>query len=318
MTSHYPDDPTMHPDPSATAADPAMAPLAPTAGQSPQALVNLQETLYQSRQPTRRYLHVTRRDWILNEIQRLAVELHDGDLPTLKGGAKAVPASVSAAARIQPQRPSTALEVGPGSGIYLPTLLKHFDSVMASDVEHSYLNHVRRKYVDEPRLQLHVDDICETQMPQSSFDLILCSEVLEHIPPARTEAALTSIAKLLRPGGFLILSTPQPCSPLELSCKLALKRPLIWLARAIYREPVLPTGHINLLPPARLRRVLEESGLVIQRRHASGLYLPLLAELLPGPGLRLAKRLEKLMVHGPARPLLWTQYYVATRSRSDQ
>lgn len=54
-----------------------------------------------------------------------------------------------------------------------------------------------------------VDLICDiTAIPQpdQSFDAILCSEVLEHLPePAR---ALDEFSRLLKPGGKLILTAP--------------------------------------------------------------------------------------------------------------
>ncbi len=51
-----------------------------------------------------------------------------------------------------------------------------------------------------------VSDITAIPEPDGSFDAILCSEVLEHIPePTR---ALDEFARLLKPGGILILTAP--------------------------------------------------------------------------------------------------------------
>lgn len=58
---------------------------------------------------------------------------------------------------------------------------------------------------DTSRIDL-VCDITAISEPDGSFDAILCSEVLEHIPePTR---ALDEFARLLRPGGVLILTAP--------------------------------------------------------------------------------------------------------------
>jgi len=58
---------------------------------------------------------------------------------------------------------------------------------------------------DTSRVDL-VCDITSIPEPDSSFDAILCSEVLEHIPePTR---ALGEFARLLKPGGVLILTAP--------------------------------------------------------------------------------------------------------------
>lgn len=58
---------------------------------------------------------------------------------------------------------------------------------------------------DTSRIDL-VCDIAAIPESDSSFDAILCSEVLEHIPnPTR---ALDEFARLLKPGGKLILTAP--------------------------------------------------------------------------------------------------------------
>jgi SAM-dependent methyltransferase len=51
-----------------------------------------------------------------------------------------------------------------------------------------------------------VCDIVAIPQPDSAFDAILCSEVLEHLPDATK--ALDEFARLLKPGGQLILTAP--------------------------------------------------------------------------------------------------------------
>ena len=43
---------------------------------------------------------------------------------------------------------------------------------------------------------------------EESFDLINCMEVIEHIPALDGERAIAELRRLLRPGGFLMISTP--------------------------------------------------------------------------------------------------------------
>lgn len=55
----------------------------------------------------------------------------------------------------------------------------------------------------------HIDligDITAIPAPASSFDAVLCSEVLEHVP--EPTHALDEFARLLKPGGQLILTAP--------------------------------------------------------------------------------------------------------------
>src|SRR5206468_2559034 len=51
-----------------------------------------------------------------------------------------------------------------------------------------------------------VSDIAAIPEPDGSFDAILCSEVLEHVPDA--VKVIGELARLLRSGGTLILTAP--------------------------------------------------------------------------------------------------------------
>lgn len=243
-------------------------------------LVALQETLYRSSNPTRRWLHCTRRDWIVDALRRCA-----------------------------PPSPARAMEVGPGAGVYLPVLASLFDEVFATDIETAFLAHAAPLRQRLPNLHLALDDICASCMPPHSFSLILCTEVLEHIEDSA--AALRGMRRLLKPGALLVLSTPQRYSPLELAARIAFLPGVISLVRRIYGEPILKTGHINLMSASTVQRQLADAGFDVEERHRSGLYLPLIAEFGGAAGLRLEQWLEQKCRGGAAGGLLWTQYYIA-------
>ena len=63
-----------------------------------------------------------------------------------------------------------------------------------------------------------------------SFDRVYCSEVLEHVPPERSLAMLESLHDALRPGGVLILTTPQRYSTVELGARLLRFKPMLAIA----------------------------------------------------------------------------------------
>lgn len=52
----------------------------------------------------------------------------------------------------------------------------------------------------------YVGDADHIDAPDASFDAILCTEVLEHVPDAA--AVLREFARLIRPGGHLIMTAP--------------------------------------------------------------------------------------------------------------
>jgi SAM-dependent methyltransferase len=51
------------------------------------------------------------------------------------------------------------------------------------------------------------------EIPGGAADLVLCTEVFEHLPPAQTEAALAEIDRLLMPGGRLVIGVPVEIGP---------------------------------------------------------------------------------------------------------
>jgi 2-polyprenyl-3-methyl-5-hydroxy-6-metoxy-1,4-benzoquinol methylase len=50
--------------------------------------------------------------------------------------------------------------------------------------------------------------ILATGYPDASFDVVLCMDVIEHLTFADQERALTEMARLLKPGGKLLLTVP--------------------------------------------------------------------------------------------------------------
>lgn len=244
-------------------------------------IVSLQGTLYTSRNPTRRWLHTTRRDLVIEAIRT---------------------APVCSSNR--------ALEVGPGSGVYLPSLCERFKSVVAIDIEEAHIAQLRKTADHFPTLKLMVGDLGLQQWPEK-FDLVLCSEVIEHV--AEPKSFMAGLAKAVQPGGILILSTPQPWSLMELTASIALSPIIIGLTRIIYREPVLPTGHISVMPHYKVTHMLRENGFEVLTSSYFGLYVPLIAEFGGKLGVSILRRLEKsLQRHGP-RGVLWTQLHLARK-----
>jgi 2-polyprenyl-3-methyl-5-hydroxy-6-metoxy-1,4-benzoquinol methylase len=244
-------------------------------------LVDLQETLYTSRNPTRRWLHLTRRARIEKTVRAVA----------------------------ERGEHARALEVGPGSGIYLSLLAELFDEVVAADVEPAFLTRAAELARAHPNLTAVADDITSSELPPGSFDLVLCSEVIEHV--ADSPAALAAIHRLLRPGGYLVLSTPQRHSPLEVAGRVAFLPGVIDLVRLVYREPILATGHINLLTRAEALAQLRAAGFQVEESAQTGLYIPLVAEFTGRFGLKLEQWLERRIVGGRLSGLLWVQYHLA-------
>lgn|GEM_PF-2300255 len=87
-----------------------------------------------------------------------------------------------------------AVEIGTGSGQHTRMLRKHFARVVTTDVE------IRAIGID------CLADVCALPFATSCADVIVMTEVLEHVPePSR---AIAEVARVTREGGYLLISTP--------------------------------------------------------------------------------------------------------------
>lgn len=55
----------------------------------------------------------------------------------------------------------------------------------------------------------YVCDITTIPVPESSFDVVVCTEVLEHVP--EPQRAIREFSRVLKPGGKLLLTAPLGC-----------------------------------------------------------------------------------------------------------
>jgi 2-polyprenyl-3-methyl-5-hydroxy-6-metoxy-1,4-benzoquinol methylase len=243
-------------------------------------LLPLLDTLYESSNPTRKWLHCSRRDWIIGKLREAARE-----------------------------RPGRAIEVGFGAGVYLPALAEAFREVVATDLDQAHIDHARAIAARHPNLQLLRDDVLHSRLPERSFSLVLCSEVIEHI--ANSQSVLAAMHRLLEPGGILLLSTPQRWSLMEMAAKVAFLPGIVNLVRRIYGEAVFDMEHINSMTARETERQLRQAGFRIRERYKSGMYIPLVAEFTGDRGRRFEAWLERRLRGGPMDWTLWTQYYVA-------
>ena len=166
------------------------------------------------------------------------------------------------------------LEVGVGTGISLPLYGAHL-RIFGTDISEAMLGKARRR-VAEFKLEnvegLAVMDAEKLEFSDNSFDVVMAQYVVTAVP--NPEAALDEFARVLRPGGELIILTRisadagmrrfverrlQPVvRPLGFrTAEFAWSRYAKWLAGAqgvelVERRLVPPLGHFSLV---RFRKI---------------------------------------------------------------
>ena len=98
--------------------------------------------------------------------------------------------------------------------------------------------------------------------PDDTFDRIICSEVMEHIPD--DSAAARELARVLKPGGTIAVTVPT-----------WLPEKVCWAINDEYHAPFVEGGHVRIFTEASLRRRFRETGLQPGAvHHAHALHTP--------------------------------------------
>jgi len=98
------------------------------------------------------------------------------------------------------------LDAACGEGYGSALLARHAKEVVGVDISDEAVTHARARYV-APNLRFERADVTAlTDLPDASFDLIVSFETIEHV--AAQEALVAGFARLLAPGGLLLISSP--------------------------------------------------------------------------------------------------------------
>lgn len=104
-------------------------------------------------------------------------------------------------------RPLRILDIGCGRG-WLTNVLSTYGEAIGIDPAHASVQRARELF---PQLDFRLRDSSELlrEMGPECFDLIVSSEVIEHVEQDQQILFLRNIYALTRPGGFAILTTPR-------------------------------------------------------------------------------------------------------------
>lgn len=163
------------------------------------------------------------------------------------------------------------LDLGCGRGRHMHALYWHETplNVVGLDLSHGEVKAALDGFFDLPPPEPASDrrsavvlagDAARLPFPDNSFDRIICSEVLEHVPDP--DAVLEEISRILKPGGLFIASVPRYWP--ERIC---------WALSTEYHNT--PGGHVRIFKSRQLRQAVEKQGFRRFLRHwAHGLHSP--------------------------------------------
>jgi ubiquinone/menaquinone biosynthesis C-methylase UbiE len=102
---------------------------------------------------------------------------------------------------------SRVLDVGSGTGFYVDCWKEiGAGEVVGSDLTESAVSQLRQRIPEVKFVQVDITQ-AKDELPESSFDAVSCMDVLFHITDDdRYLAALSNLARVLRPGGAFVLS----------------------------------------------------------------------------------------------------------------
>jgi 2-polyprenyl-6-hydroxyphenyl methylase / 3-demethylubiquinone-9 3-methyltransferase len=127
-------------------------------------------------------------------------------------------------------QPESVLDAGCGRGFYLRMLsqLPCIRKICGMDLEDSSLQVAKRNCLD-PRVQIVKGDVTRMPYPDDTFDFIICSEVLEHLPG--DEQALFELHRVLKGNGTIVITVPNEDFPFWWD-------PVNWLLMHIFHSHV--------------------------------------------------------------------------------
>ena len=158
--------------------------------------------------------------------------------------------------------PARLLDAGCGDGINL----RYFWDLVRARKWSTRLVGVDYSFLRIGRARALGADLTRTSLTalgvrDSSFDVIVCNQVLEHVPDDRR--AMGELRRVLRPGGLLIIGVPNEGSPLGLLRNHVLQRSIL-----------RTTDHVNMYTRGLVNERLAGAGLQVIRVVPDGFLVP--------------------------------------------
>lgn len=181
------------------------------------------------------------------------------------------------------QEPTTSLlDVGCGAGTYASRCLERGLSYVGVDLSPAMIDFCRARNRNR-NVAFEVGDVLKLPFADEQFDAILCLGVLEYVPRADHEAALTELIRVAKHGQRIIFSFANPRSPYRR-----------WIAFRNHGAGSGEAGNCDFRPE-EYERLLSSAGLAIEKTVpcAINLSIPPIARRWPGLVVKATRFLDQ-------------------------
>ena len=162
----------------------------------------------------------------------------------------------------KPEKGQKVLDLGCGVGIFSLELAKMDVQVVGLDYSEESIN-ICRKLSDGLNIPVEftLADATSTGLPSSTFDVVYCADLVEHLYPEVFGRLIGETKRILKVGGKLIIWTPNPGHIFEY-----IKQRNIILKR--------DEGHVGYRTLRELKERLQERGFKIDKAYYRESHLP--------------------------------------------
>ncbi|MCP6718258.1 MAG: class I SAM-dependent methyltransferase [Patescibacteria group bacterium] len=98
------------------------------------------------------------------------------------------------------------LDLGCGEGSLISLMPDLLQKIVGLDISKIALSRARKNLKEKEGVELRLGNAENLDLPNESFDKIICSEMLEHVP--RPRKVMKEIHKILKNDGLLVISVP--------------------------------------------------------------------------------------------------------------
>lgn len=182
-----------------------------------------------------------------------------------------------------PEAGESVLDVGCGSGVFANQIGSYGASVLAIDANPDAIDYASRTFGrDDVEFRLGMLD--DLDLPSDHFDRATALEIVEHVYPEQVRTLLVTLRRVLRPGGSLLVTTPNYRG--------------LWPLVEWASDRFAPTAqmnasqHVTRFTRARLRALLIEAGFEHVELRTTHTFAPFVAALSAAAARRV-DRLER-------------------------